>query len=68
MSGASKKDVDKLENQLQEYLDNKDSFDDQISSCHARISEINKESEILKKQKDELEWDKSLPTRDIIDQ
>lgn len=55
LSGASEKEVDKLENQLQDYLDKKASFDDKISNHHARIAELTKEIEILEKQKVELE-------------
>lgn len=68
LSGASEKEVDRLENQLQEYLDKKASFDDQISSRRARISKLNKEIENLEKQKDELEWEKSLLIRETTDQ
>lgn len=68
LSGAFEKEVDRLENQLQEYLDKKSSFDDKISSCRARISELNKEITNLEKKKSELEWEKSFPTRETIDQ
>lgn len=63
LSGTFEKEVDKLENQLKEYLDKKVSFDDQISNRCAQIVELTKEIESLEKQNDDLEWDKSLPTR-----
>lgn len=68
LSGAFEKEADRLETQLQEYLDKKASFNDQISSCRARIVKLNKESENMEKKKAELEWEKSLPTRETIDQ
>lgn len=67
LRGVYEKEVNKLENKLQEYLDKKALFDDQISSRHARIAELTKEIEGLEKQNAKLEWDKMLPTREIID-
>lgn len=49
-------------------MDNKASFDDQISNRRARIVELTKEIESLEKQKSELEWEKLFPTEEIIDQ
>lgn len=49
LSGASEKEVDKLKNKLQAYLDKKASFDDQISNCRARIAELTKEIKSLDK-------------------
>lgn len=54
LSSAIEKEADKLENQLQEYLDKKALFDDQISSCRILIAELTKEIEGLEEQKDNI--------------
>lgn len=66
LSEASKKEADRLETQLQEYLDKKASFDDQISSRHARISKLSKEIENLEKQNVELEWENHCPLEILL--
>lgn len=68
LSGALKKEVDMLENWLQEYLDKMASLDEQISNRCTWIVKLTKEIDNLEKQKVELAWEKSLPTREIINQ
>lgn len=54
LSGSFDKDFDKLDNQLQEYLDKKASFNDQILNRRSRIAELSKEIESLETQKVKL--------------
>lgn len=68
LSGAFEKEVDKLETKLKEYTDKKASIDKQITQYRAEILEFTKEIDNLEKQKAEIAWDKSLPTREIINQ
>ena len=67
LSGVFKKEVDMLENWLQEYLDKMASLDEQISNRCTWIAELTKEIDNLEKQKVELAWEKSLPIREMID-
>lgn len=68
LSDVSEKEVDKLETKLQEYTDEKTSLDEQISQQRAKILELSKEIGNLEKHKVGLAWEKSLPTREVIDQ
>lgn len=66
LSNAHEKEVNKLENKLQEYTDKKASLDKHISQCRAKILELTKEIVNLEKQKVELAREKSLDTRETI--
>lgn len=67
LSSASEQEVDKLKTRLQEYTDKKALLDDQIAQRRENIVELNKEIDNLEKEKNELVWEKSLPTREMID-
>lgn len=68
LSSASEQEVDKLETKLREYTDKNFVLDEQIAQCRAKIAELNEEIENLEKEKVELAWENSLPTRKMIDE
>ena len=65
-SSTSEHEVNKLEAKLQYYTDKKASIDDKIAHRRVKIFELNKEIEHLEKEKVELAWERSLPTREMI--
>lgn len=67
LSSAFEQEVDKLETKLQEYTDKKALLDNQIAQRQKNIAELNKEIDNLEREKVELTWEKSLPTREMID-
>ena len=68
LSSAFEQEVDKLEIKLQEYIDKKALLDDQIVQGRAKILELNREIENMEKEKYELAWKKSLPTREMTEE
>lgn len=53
-SSAFEQEVNKLEAKLQDYTNKKTSIDDKIAHRRAKILELNKEIEILEKEKVEM--------------
>lgn len=68
LSSASEQEVSKLKTKLQKYTDKKDLLEDQIAQCRAKMTKLNKHIDNLEKEKFELVWERSLPTREMIDE
>lgn len=62
LSGAFGKEVIRLENQIQGYLDRKALLDTYVADCQAQIAELTKEIDNQERKKAELAWEKSMPT------
>lgn len=68
LSSVSEKEVDKIETNLQEYTDKKAVLGKQILQRRSKIAKLNKEIDNLEKEKAETSWEKSLPTKEMIDE